>query len=88
MSNGWQPIETAPIDGGSVLLFTTCHGICEAWFSPGEWSDENPICPRDYSGDCWVCCDDAFQIDVEYVDQAMMHHGTATHWMPLSSPPA
>jgi hypothetical protein len=85
----WQPIETAPRDGSSVLLFTTCHGICEAWFSQGEWSDDTPISPREYSGSAWVCCDDAFSIEVEELggDGPGYHDGTATHWMPIPVSP-
>lgn len=81
----WKPIETAPRDGTSILLFTTCHGVVEAWFAEGEWSEETPECPRDYSGAAWVCADDAFSIEVEETEP--MEHGTATHWMPLPEPP-
>lgn len=85
----WQPIKTAPLDGSDVLLLTTCHGICEAWFSAGDWSDDTPIRPREYSGSAWVCCDDAFQIEVEEIpeEHGGNHNGTATHWMPIPSPP-
>ncbi len=85
----WQPISTAPMDGTNVLLFTTCHGACEAWFAKGEWSDDTPISPAEYSGSAWVCCDDAFQIEVEECgpEDGDFHHGTATHWMPLPKPP-
>lgn len=85
----WQTIETAPRDGTTVLLYTTCHGACEAWFSKGEWSQETPINPREYSGSAWVCCDDAFQIEVEeYGPNGRRYYdGTATHWMPLPAPP-
>jgi len=83
----WQPIETAPKDETHLLLFTSCHGIVEAWFSPGFWSDETPLSPREYTGDVWVCADDAFQIEVELWD-GHEDHGTATHWMPLPEPPS
>lgn len=85
----WKTIDSAPLDGSSVLLFTTCHGIVEAWFAQGEWSEETPISPREYSGAVWVCADDAFQIEVEegVFENGANHHGTATHWMPLPEPP-
>lgn len=86
----WQPIKYAPMDGTSVLLFTTCHGVVEARFDPGYWTEDTPISPREYFGGAWVCADDAFQIEVElgvYPDGSA-HHGTATHFMPLPSPPA
>lgn len=86
----WRPISEAPRDGTHVLLFTTCHGVVEAWFAPGEWSDNMPEGPREYSGSVWVCADDAFQIEVEElpIEQGGFHHGTATHWQPLAAPPA
>jgi hypothetical protein len=84
----WQPIETAPKDGTAVVLFTTCHGICEAYFADGEWSDDTPVSPAEYSGDCWVCCDDAFQIEVELWQDGFECHGTATHWANHEKPEA
>ena len=88
MTDGWQPIETAPRDGTSVLLFTACHGITQAWFSAGEWEEHYEYGPQ-YNGPVWVCADDAFQIEVEEMgpDVDDMHHGTATHWQPLPPPP-
>lgn len=86
---GWRLIATAPRDGTHVLLFTTCHGQVEAWFSPGEWSDHHEY-GRQYDGAAWVCADDAFQIEVEEIPEAEggpYHDGTATHWMPLPEPP-
>jgi hypothetical protein len=70
-----------------ILLFTTCHGIVEAWFSPGQWHDYHE--GREYDGPVWVCADDAFQIEIEEIppEYGGFHHGTATHWMPLPEPP-
>lgn len=83
----WKPIETAPLDGTVVILHTTCHGVCEAWFSEGSWSDDTPISPAEYDGDVWVCCDDEFSIEVElHHDSKRNCHGTATHWAKHSKP--
>lgn len=88
MTSKWRKIETAPKDGTSILLFTTCHGMVEAWFAPGEWTEHHEH-GREYSGPVWVCADDAFQIEVEEMGPSPsdLHHGTATHWMPLPEPP-
>lgn len=86
--SAWQPISTAPLDGTHVLLFTTTHGMVEAWFAPGEWHDY--LEGREYDGPAWVCGDDAFQIEIEELPEEYggLHHGAATHWMPLPEPPA
>lgn len=85
---GWQPIETAPLDGTPVLLFIRGHCVVEANFSPGFWSDHHEY-GREYNGPVWVCADDTFQVEVEEVppEYGGMHHGQATHWMPLPAPP-
>ena len=82
----WQPIETAPKDGTSVLLYIP-HRICEGWFSKGEWSEDTPISPAEYSGEVWVCCDDEFQVEVELGPDGFECHFPITHWMPLPEPP-
>lgn len=83
----WQPIETAPKDGTPVLLYVKKQ-ICEAWFSEGYWTADTPIAPAEYYGDAWVCCDDEFQIEVEFGPDGFESHGPATHWMPLPEPPS
>ena len=68
----WQPIETAPKDGTTVLLY------CQGSFLPGPapfmqagawgfWHSGNP----NHQRDCWIAD--------EPVDP--------THWMPLPEPP-
>ena len=83
-AEGWQDIASAPRDGTSVLIFTTCHGIVEAWFSPGKWETHHE--GDEYVGPVWVCADDEFQIEVEEFPEGL-HHGTVKGWMPLPAPP-
>lgn len=83
--SAWQPVATAPQDETHILLFTTCHGMVEAWFFAGRWVEFHE--GREYEGPSWVCADDAFQIEVEEIGGGEMHHGTATHWMALPAPP-
>jgi hypothetical protein len=85
-ATAWQPIETAPRDGETnIELFTTSHGIVQAWYSPGRWFDFYE--GREYDGAVWVCADDAFQIEVEELPNNKFHDGAATHWRPLPPPP-
>ena len=84
----WKSMNTVPMDGETVELFTTSYSLCEAWFCKGEWSDDTPNGPAEYSGDVWVCCDDAFQIEVEIngLGDGIHCHGSATHWREYSPP--
>lgn len=82
----WQPMETAPRDGNSILLFTKTYGIVEAWFAQGEWHENHE--GREYSGSFWICADDKFQIEVEeypYADsftgKCRYDDGEAKAWM-------
>ena len=83
----WLKMDSAPLDGTSVLLFTTSHGICEARFDQGYWTESTPLGPAEYTGSAWVCCDDAFQIEVdEDHDVRNWSHGSATHWARIERP--
>lgn len=86
-AQAWRPIDTAPVDGSDILLFTTCHGQVEARFAPGRWS--HTLEGDEYDGPVWVCADDAFQIEIEEIPpkHGGWHHGTATHWKPLGPKP-
>lgn len=48
----WQPIETAPKDGGRVLVWLESYGVCLARWSCDGWymdSDEYwPVVPRQW----------------------------------------
>jgi hypothetical protein len=81
----WRPIETAPRDGSDILLLASGMAI-EARFCPGEWSDETPISPREYSGAVWSAFDDALQFLIEETSEGDFH-GQVTHWRPLPAPP-
>lgn len=88
----WQPMKDAPRkDEKHVLLFTTDHGIVEAWFAPGKWT-EHPEYGREWSGPAWICADDAFQIEVEAHGYLSGHgylffDGTAKAWAEISNLP-
>ena len=85
----WNSMDNAPMSGEvEVELFTKSRGVCQAWFASGEWSDDTPNGPPEYSGDMWVCCDDAFQIVVEIngLGDGLHCHGAATHWRPHVPP--
>ncbi|WP_176928754.1 DUF551 domain-containing protein [Variovorax sp. YR634] len=43
----WQPIETAPKDGTSILLYTS-EGIIEGYWSHNDW--EQSPCHATYDG--------------------------------------
>lgn len=67
----WQPIETAPKDGGDVLLFWPLDGLDHAAFSRikiGWWSERQSD---------WIWQDRAVRTYSE----------PPTHWQPLPAPP-
>ena len=91
MGIDWKHMKDAPRKGEKhVLLFTTDHGIVEAWFSPGEWIDYPE--GREYTGAVWVVGDDAYQIEVEeYGDYEGPEYsfcdGTAKAWAEMPNLP-
>lgn len=84
-------MDTAPRNGDTILLYHRIHGWVQAWFSPGEWSDDTPISPREYSGAVWVCGDDAYQIEVEEYPKdcplGLYGEYEALGWLPLNTLP-
>lgn len=89
MGPGWQPIETAPRDGTSILIYA--HGMCiEAQYCPGSWSDDTPVSPAEYDGAIWCAFDDQIRFEIEEgaTPDGSDCHGAATHWQPLPLPPS
>jgi hypothetical protein len=82
----WRQMATAPRDTTPVLLLTKNYGVTEAWFSPGSWSEDTPVSPREYSGDVWVCADDEFQIEAEATGnpEDPWHDEGVLGWLPRS----
>lgn len=75
----WRTMESAPRDQRtSILLLLNTSEVVSAWFYPGDIGSTEP----DADGAMWVCCDDRFQIEVEWFGQSY-HDGEATHWMPM-----
>lgn len=91
MTDDWQPMDTAPRDGTEVLLYDSINGCLQGWFAQGEWSDDTPVSPREYSGAVWVIGDDLFQFEVEEFPHEApcgpYGDGTLTHWRPLPPKP-
>jgi hypothetical protein len=81
----WRPIDTAPLDGSDVLLYTTNHGVTQAHFDKGGWYDT--IEGREHDGPVWVCGDDAWQIEVEWAEDSYWH-AEAIAWQPVPTSPA
>jgi hypothetical protein len=72
--SGWQPIETAPMDGRGVLVVDVTAERPEAgcaWFLFGKWSAVDP---------------DGAPVFEPELYHAMVWD-TPTHWMPLPPPP-
>jgi hypothetical protein len=84
---GWRAMATAPRDENiQVLLLTKTHGVTEARWGPGQWDENMPEGPREYSGAVWVCGDDAWQIEVEELPDGY-HDGDAVGWLPRAALP-
>jgi hypothetical protein len=75
MEGEWQLIETAPKDGGPVLLWTDTRGSEDEWYVRDLLDGEHFAC---HQIGCWI--GDAGGWHVEKI-------GAPTHWMPLPAPP-
>ena len=70
----WQPIETAPKDGTSVLVYPPTHGNKTASIATWE-TDKYARKPRPY-----------WRRDDDFGQHSISREKPPTHWMPL--PPA
>ena len=86
----WQPIETAPRDGTSLLLWTRA-GVMVGWWDEGS-EDHAPDSPGHDPGWFAGSGDDAAMPGRSPEHGFHAYHYAAlnqpTHWMPLPEPPA
>lgn len=77
INTGWQPIETAPMDGTEIIVFHKEGGVCAA-FCPGD-------------GFSWHCMDGRNTAKGEKSGASIPVMTSfvkpPTHWMPLPLPP-
>lgn len=86
----WKTLsaDTSWLDGRDVVLLA--YGMeVQARYCEGEWSEDTPISPREYSGAVWSCFDDEFQFVIEEIshDPSQWLHHPATHWRELTERP-
>lgn len=81
----WRDVKDAPQDGTNILLKHRVHGVIEGWFSKGEWTDDTPISPREYTGDMWILGDDLSQDEVEFGPNGEILAGSVEGWLPLDT---
>lgn len=71
----WRDIESAPMDGTWIMLFSNCAAFptadCTHWIAMYGWYEKD----LEYG---WIDQDDAL----------VMRKNDPTHWMPLPAPPA
>jgi len=83
--DAWQPIDTAPKDGRTVLLgYLNSAGKWRT--TRGQWMSE------EYIAECWEEPDDVepgwFETAEEAEDMPNCWRIEPTHWQPLPAPPA
>lgn len=67
----WLPIETAPQDGTTLLLFKPDDNVTGSYIASGYWGEWSAMT---YSTQCWIA---SFGGPLR----------GPTHWMPLPKPP-
>lgn len=86
--NQWRSMRSAPRNGDPIFLLLERHGVVEARFDQGTWSDETPDHGREYSGSAWICGDDVFQIEVDELPIPYGYHDAGClGWLPRSALP-
>lgn len=71
----WQPIESAPQDGTSILVFVNNEQYVVSWIDPDYFPD------GDRTPSCWW-----YVADGKYGPYPLRGH-SPTHWMRLPKPP-
>ena len=74
MQNEWQPIETAPRDGTSILGFRPGDTFSGHMITAIYWCGSSPV-----DSGWWALC--------EAGDHSASDEFDPTHWMPLPEPP-
>lgn len=76
MANNWRPIETAPKDGSSILLFIPGFECRKVYC--GYWDDDRYAAkPKPY-----------WSNDAErWLGKVSVRSNTPSHWMPFPDPP-
>lgn len=77
LQRGWQPIETAPKNGSSVLV-SNGEYVYQAWWNaePQIWNHEGDLSP------CWTLFEPA-----DYYCALHLNEDPPTHWTPLPAAP-
>ena len=75
----WQPIETAPKDGTTILLYKPDERMVGEYILAGYWGEWPG------QGECWIACDGKPQ--GYYSPTAECDQGYPTKWQPLPAPP-
>lgn len=84
----WQPIETAPKDGTSILIFTTGKFWRDGWSDEDGWrhKNEKPHVLEAFWSKKWYNHDIGGWMPAN-CDEEYGQLYEATHWMPMPEPP-
>ena len=84
-TRGWNPIETAPRDGTTILLSRAHLGDDVLY---GHWNGESWRCawPEFYS-ETLAIARKLYRLEAGAHEYKTFSVNNATHWMPLPAPP-